>query len=121
MRHPEPTHQRLIWIPEGETLPGRSAAAKQVPDQPWPYTQRPERFWNLQGHRDPAAPPALPYWPTHHVNAFLEDEGHDYKILKRGTLHISSHSSDGGHWALLEFVKRPYTRRTKPAADGGVK
>jgi hypothetical protein len=92
--------QKVIWIPRA--LGGGSRNNKPLPI---PYADKiPSRLWILFLALDPVCPPSLPYAPVHGVNAYLESYQHDWSV-RDGFLHYHSHSSDGGAWALLEFVE----------------
>lgn len=61
----------------------------------------PQRIWTLQRHRTEAEPPALPFAPVHHLNAFLEDPIHDWVYAPRiASIRYYARVSTGGHWLL---------------------
>lgn len=56
-----------------------------------PYTgERPSRVWTL-------------IVPRHNVNAFVEDEMHDWNI-RNEVFRYASRVSEGSVWLLLEFT-----------------
>lgn len=63
-------------------------------------TTQPTRVWEVRG----TARPELPYRPTHGVNAWLQDVGHDWSM--RGPGGCLRYSPGGGHegaWLLCEW------------------
>jgi hypothetical protein len=90
--------QGLLWIPPAED---RGAFAMQAPPVPFDGPE-PDRVWTLYLHRDPNSPPALPFIPQHHHNAFAEDYVHDWNVF-RGKFRYASRAIDGGVWLLLEW------------------
>lgn len=94
--------QELLWVPSGEGGDMPRGGFRLPYAGPMPTT-----LWSLTSHRDPAAPPALPFRPVHQINAFVEDAVHDWKYdTTANLLRYYSRVSVGGHWLLLEFEAR---------------
>lgn len=90
--------QELLWIPKGKDV-GAFALKCEVP-----YTgERPSRVWTLIGPTQESERPSLPIVPRHNVNAFVEDEIHDWNI-RNGVFRYASRVSEGSVWLLLEFT-----------------
>jgi hypothetical protein len=85
--------QEVLWIPESRRVP---------------FTGIVEggnlRIWTLYPYTNPDEPPALPYRPAHHHNAFLEDYVHDWNVEK-GFLRYYSRAIDSRVWILLEHME----------------
>lgn len=88
------TRQAVVYYPHTLEI-GKPAQWVDV-------AEKPTRVWTLYLHRDPAAVPILPYEPLHNVNAFLEDQIHDW-IWRDGRLKYYSRVIDGRVWLLLEY------------------
>lgn len=93
--------QQLLWILPAVERHGISI--KVAPPVPVEFSERDiKQVWTLYLHRDQFAPPALPFRPVHHHNAFAEDFVHDWNVRK-GHFRYASRAIDGGVWLLLEF------------------
>ncbi len=67
-------------------------------------TMKPRRIWTLLRETSKAKPPSLPIVPEHGVNAFMEDEIHDWR-WQGGKLRFYSRVADRSVWLLLEYGK----------------
>lgn len=93
--------QKLIWL--GSWAPARSGLSGINQAAPVRVQRRPTRIWTLYTHTVEIAPPRLPFTPLHHVNAWLEDEMHDWNWV-RGVLRYYSRVANGPVWLLLEYA-----------------
>lgn len=92
--------QMLLWV-EWEANKGLPSGGRfKVAD----LASRPTRIWTLVREQDRRRPPALPIAPEHGVNAFMEDEIHDWS-WKAGKLRFFSRVADRSVWLLLEYGK----------------
>jgi hypothetical protein len=89
--------QQLLFVEEWETSPGGVPRAKPVA-----LTEKPNNVWTLYGQTKPDSPPALPFYPQHLSNAFLEDEMHDWKWTG-GAFRYFSRLASSPVWLLLEY------------------
>lgn len=95
--------QSLLWIPIGKPFGPDDSLFLRI--DPIPYKgEKPKRLWTLYEDVYSNVRPILPYHPVHNFNAFLEDYMHSWNIFN-GYLDYYSHISNGGTWALLEFIK----------------
>ena len=72
----------------------------------------PNRVWTLYQEDKEGIPPKLPIEPRHLVNAFMEDNVHDY-LFRQGEFRYYSRVVDlkkGGVWLLFEYRKHPHPR-----------
>lgn len=92
--------QMLLWVewelnkalPTGGRFKEASLAVK------------PRLIWTLLRGTDKAKPPSLPITPEHGVNAFMEDEIHDWR-WQGGKLRFYSRVVGRSVWLLLEYGK----------------
>jgi hypothetical protein len=99
--------QELVWMPPHPE--GRGSGTI-----PFSYNglNAPNRVWTLYHEDKEESPPKLPIEPRHLVNAFMEDNVHDY-LFRSGEFRYYSRVTDlrkGGVWLLFEYRKHPITR-----------
>lgn len=95
--------QELVWMPPHPE--GRGGGAIQFSCN---RLDAPDRVWTLY-NKDVEHPPKLPMEPRHLVNAFMEDNVHDY-LFQPTEFRYYSRVADlrkGGVWLLFEYRKRP--------------
>lgn len=96
-----PKVQKLMFI---EFLPKDSRPSRQAIPVAVDFTESEVgHVWTLYRHTDPNMPPALPYHPRHHVNAFSEDYVHDWNIDHQGRFRYASRVTDEPVWVLVEM------------------
>lgn len=107
VRPPYPYRQKLLWIPKGRQEKGRVRPIIEFPE----YTgEDPDKVWTLFEHRSEGELPRLPFFPTHHHNAFLEDRVHDWNTHDGKFRYMSRFIHDGSVWLLLEFLDESLIR-----------
>jgi hypothetical protein len=90
------------FLPKKPTTIRRRAKPFQVP-----FTMDAvETVWTLFRFTDRNLRPELPYQPTHHHNAFVEDPMHDWRIDEQNRFHYASRITDDPVWILVE-LKQP--------------
>lgn len=95
-------HQHLLFINFHDKKPGMPNRLAIPVAVPWQERQI-ANVWTLYHHTDPNVPPALPYQPRHHVNAFHEDYVHDWNIDHHGRFRYASRVTDEPVWVLVEL------------------
>jgi len=86
-RHtPVVDRQEVHWVPK---------------DRRVPLSEKPYRVWTLYEH-DESSRPELPMTPRHNVNAFLEDQIHDWNYVQ-GKLVYYSRVTHSEVWILVEY------------------
>lgn len=90
--------QMLLWLEWEPNKELPSGGRFKVAD----VAVKPKHVWTLLRETDRKKAPALPIRPQHHVNAFLEDEIHDWQ-WRGGKLRYFSRIADRSIWLLLEY------------------
>lgn len=94
-------HQMLAfaeWQPDDSIVCGGRFAVIDLVQKPW-------RIWTLLvPNAKRTDPPSLPIEPQHNVNAFLEDETHDW-TWRAGRLRYYTRVADRSVWLLIVYRK----------------
>jgi hypothetical protein len=91
--------QKLVWIGSWRNRDGAVTLPMADPVQ---LAEHPTNVWTLYQHTDEKAPPKLPFKPIHRVNAFVEDEMHDW-TWRGGRFYYRSRVMDRPVWVLVEY------------------
>jgi hypothetical protein len=94
--------QRLLFIRFEARQPGYPCARAIPVHVPWSEREV-KSVWSLLLHRDEAEEPALPFYPVHGRNAFIEDISHDWNI-HNGMFRYASRATDQPLWVLIELA-----------------
>lgn len=91
--------QILVWIDDAKD---EGTIAPKFSPIDLPEEGVPSRVWTLFKHVDKDNKPELPFVPTHHENAFLEDRVHDWDV-RNDQFHYYTRVTAKGCWLLFEY------------------